>query len=81
MKDWNEAQERLFAWKAGNLGWYEPFLDDVTGFIISAEYNTQTTLSGHSAMVMARVKPIGINYVMFVNPFATNAVKTAQIHS
>jgi hypothetical protein len=24
---------------------------------------------------------IGINYAMFVNPFATNAVKTTQIHS
>jgi len=32
-------------------------------------------------MVMACVKPIAINYGMFVNPFATNAVKTAQIHS
>ena len=32
-------------------------------------------------MVMARVKPIAINYVMFVNRVATNAVKTAQIHS
>jgi len=32
-------------------------------------------------MVMARVKPIAINYAMFVNPFATNVVKTAQIHS
>jgi hypothetical protein len=32
-------------------------------------------------MAMARVKPIAINYAMFVNPFATNVVKTAQIHS
>jgi len=30
---------------------------------------------------MACVKPIAINSVMLVNPFATNAVKTAQIHS
>jgi len=32
-------------------------------------------------MDMPRVKSIAINYVMFVNPFATNVVKTAQIHS
>jgi hypothetical protein len=32
-------------------------------------------------MVMACVKPIVINYTKIVNPFATNAVKTAQIHS
>jgi hypothetical protein len=30
---------------------------------------------------MARVKPIAIKYAVFVNPFATNMVKTAQIHS
>jgi len=32
-------------------------------------------------MDMACVKPIGINYAMFMNPFAMNAVKTAQIYS
>jgi len=32
-------------------------------------------------MVMARLKPIGINYAMLVNPFATKAVKASQIHS
>jgi len=48
---------------------------------VGAEYNAQTTLSGVRAMVMARVKHIAINYAMFVNPFATNAVKTAQIQS
>jgi hypothetical protein len=53
----------------------------MTGLIISKEYNAQTTLSGVSAMVMAHVKPVAINYVMFVNPFAMNAVKTTQIHS
>jgi len=57
------------------------FVDNVTGLIVGAEYNAQTTLSGVPAMVMADVKPIAINYAMFVNPFATNAVKTAQIHS
>jgi hypothetical protein len=71
----------LVEWKAGNLWRYEPFVDDVTGLIVGAEYNAQTTLSGVPAMVMARVKPIAMNYAMFVNPFATNAVKTAQIHS
>jgi len=53
----------------------------VTGLIVGAEYNAQTTLSGVLAMVMAHVKPIANNYAMFVNPLATNAVKTAQIHS
>ena len=32
-------------------------------------------------MVMAHVQPIAINYAMFVNRFATNALKTAQIRS
>jgi hypothetical protein len=53
----------------------------VTGLIVSAEYNAQTTLSGVPAMVMARVKPILINFAMFVNRFATTTVKIAQIHS
>jgi len=53
----------------------------VTGLIIGAEYNAQKTVSGVPAMGMACVMPIGINYVMFVNLFATNAVKTPQIHS
>jgi hypothetical protein len=65
----------------GNLWRYELFVDDVTGLIVGAEYNAQTTLSGVSVMVMAPVKAIAINYAMFVNPFATNGVKTAQIHS
>ena len=79
--DSNEAGDQLVAWNAGNLGQYAPFVDDVTGLIVGAEYNAQTTLSGIPGMVMARVKPIAMNYAMFVNPFPTNAVKTAQIHS
>jgi len=71
----------LVTWKAGNLWRYEPFVDDVTGLIVGAEYNAQTTLTGIPAMVMAGVNPIAINYAIFVNPFATNAVKTAHIHS
>jgi len=58
-----------------------PFVDDLTGLIVGTEYNAQTTLSGVPAMVMACLKPIAINYTMFVNPCATNAVKTSQIHS
>jgi hypothetical protein len=80
-KDSNEAGEQLVALKARNVWQYEPFVDNVTGIIVSGEYNVQTTLSGVPAMVTAHVKPIAINYVMFANPFATNAVKTAQIHS
>ena len=71
----------MVAWKAGNLWRYEPFVDEVTGLIAGAEFNAQITLSGVPAMVMARVKPIAIKYVMIVNPFSTDAVKTAQIHS
>jgi hypothetical protein len=71
----------LVAWKAGNLWRYKPFVDDVTGLIAGTKYNAQTTHSGVSAMVMARVKTIAITYVMFVNPFATNAVKTTQVYS
>jgi len=71
----------LVGWNAGNLWRYEPIVDDVTGLIVGAGYNTQTTLSGVLAMVMARVKPIAINDAMFVNPIAMNAVNTAQIHS
>jgi len=44
----------------------------VTGHIIGAEYDAQTTLSGVSVMVRAHVKPIVIDYAMAVNPFATN---------
>jgi hypothetical protein len=53
----------------------------VTRLIIGAQYNTQTTLSGIPAMVIAHVTPIAVNHEMFVNPFATNAVKTPPILS
>jgi len=79
--DSNAASEQLVAWNAGCWLRYEPFVDDMTGLIVSTEYHVQTNYSGVPAMVMARVKPIASNYVMFVNPFAKNAVKTAQIHS
>jgi hypothetical protein len=71
----------LGTWKAGNQWRYKPFIDDETSLINDAEYNAQVTLSGILAMVMACVKPIAINHAMFVNPFATSAVKTTQIHS
>jgi len=51
------------------------------GLIISTNYNAQATLSGVCAMIMACVKPLTVNYEMFMNPFATNLVKTAQINS
>jgi len=66
-KDSNEAGEQLVAWTAGNLWRYEPFVADVTGLIVGAKYNSQTTLWGGPAMVMACVKPIAIKYAMFVN--------------
>jgi len=80
-EDSNQAFQQLVTWKAGNLWRYEPVDVDMTGLTVGAEYNTQTTLSGIPAIVMAGVNPIAINYAMFVNPFGTNAVKTAQIHS
>lgn len=53
----------------------------MTGLIVGAEYNAQTTLSGFLTMVMAHLKTIANIDAMFVNHFATNMVKTAQIHS
>ena len=75
----NEAGKQLAAWKAANLSRYEPFVDDVTGLILGAEYIAQTTISCILATVLACVKPSVINYVMFANPFAMNVVKTTQI--
>jgi len=72
---------QLVSWKAGNILQYEPFVHDVTGLIVGVQYSGQITLSAILAIVMARVKPIAINYVMFGNPFAMNAVKSTQIHS
>jgi len=65
----------LVAWTDGNLWQYETYDDDVTGLIIGAKYNTQTTLPGVLAMAMARLKRIVTNDAMCGNPFATNAVK------
>jgi hypothetical protein len=53
----------------------------MTSLIFDRDYRAQTTLSGGPAMVIACVKPIAINYGMFVNPIAMNTVKTAQICS
>jgi len=53
----------------------------MTGLIVGAEYNAQTTLAGVPAMDMASAKPTAINYATYVNPLAMNAVKTAHIHS
>jgi len=80
-EDSNEASEKLVVWKAGYLCQYELYVDNITGFIFSAENNTQTTLSDITAMLMACVKPIAFNYVMFENPCAMHAVKTVLIHS
>jgi len=53
----------------------------VTGFLVIAEYNAQMTLSCLPAIIMACVMPVAIKFVMFLTPFAMNAVKTTQIHS
>lgn len=58
-----------------------PFTDDVKGLVIRADSNAQSSVSAVSPMVMAHVTPIAIHYLMYVNPFATYAVKTAQIYS
>jgi len=65
------------SWKSGR---YEHFVDDVTGLIVGAKYNSQTALYGIPAMVMTRLKPIAIKYVMVMHRFPTNTVKTAKIH-
>ena len=53
----------------------------MTGLIISVECNGQIFLSSVPAIILACVKPIAINYAMFVNPFAMNVAKTDQIQS
>jgi len=42
--DSNKAGKRLVEWKAGNQWRNEPFVDDVIGLIVCAEYNSQTTI-------------------------------------
>jgi hypothetical protein len=49
-------------------------IDEVTGQIFEAEYGIEETLSGVEALVLAKVKPIAGKYVIFNNPFTTNAV-------
>jgi hypothetical protein len=63
------------------LSEYGLFVDDTTGLIIGAEYNSQTALWCVLAIVMAPVKPTALNSEMFRNPVETNVVKNAQIHS
>jgi len=53
----------------------------VTGLIVDAEYNAQTSSSGIPAMVMAHVQPLGMTDAICANPFPLNAVKTACIDS
>jgi len=77
----NKLVSNWFYGKIGNLWRHEPFVDDVTGLIVGAEYNAQSTISVVLATVMAHVKPIAVNSAIFMNPLAKNAVKTAQIHS
>jgi len=79
-KDFHAAGEQLVAWKAENLWRYEPCVDDITGLIVTAKYNAQTALEAVLALVTASVQSIALNYAMFVNPNAMNAVKTIHIH-
>lgn len=79
-KDSYEASEQLVALHAGTRSRYERYVDDVTGLIISAEYNAQTTCSGILAIIIEHVMPIAVDHAMIVNPLATHALKTAQIH-
>jgi len=76
-----KAGEQLIPWRAGSVRRYKLFVQVVTGLIMSREYNANTTLSGIQAMVMLHLKFIPIHYTIVVNPFAKNAVKTAQICS
>jgi hypothetical protein len=68
----------LVAWTTGQAWNYEPPVDDVTGLIICAEFNSNINFSGVLAMVMASVKMIAIHFALFVNLFAINAVKATQ---
>jgi hypothetical protein len=53
----------------------------VRGLLVRAEYYTQTTASGDPVMVMARMKPIAIIYLMLPNPFSRNLVKLTEANS
>jgi hypothetical protein len=53
----------------------------VTGLIVNPEHDPQTTLPGIPAMLRAIVKPIAINYAMFIYPITLNLAKNEQIHS
>ena len=80
-KDSNEDSKQLVPWNAGNQWQYGPFVNDVTGLICGAEYDSQTTLAAVPAMVLGHVQHIAISHLIFVNPFATHVVITFQIHS
>jgi hypothetical protein len=66
----------LVEWTGGNLWQYKLFVDGMTGRFICTESNVVMTLSGLPVMVMAPVTLIDIDYLMFVNCFAKNTVKT-----
>jgi hypothetical protein len=76
-----EPAEQLGSGNGGYCCRYVACVDDLTGLIVSTEYNAQTTLPGILPMVMPCAKPIAMDNVMFVNPFATHAVKPIQINS
>jgi len=57
-----------------------PAVDNMRGLIVGAEFNTQITLSGVRAILMAWVKLIVLNYAIFQNHFSKDVVNSTQIH-
>jgi len=58
---------------------YEGILENVTGLMVGAEYFAQKTIVAVPPMVIARGKPLAINYLMFVKLSGMNGLKSALI--
>lgn len=80
-KDSNKAAEQLIVWKAGKRWRNEHWVDNVTGRIVPAEYQSQPPLQPVPVIIMVCVKGIDTDYAMYVNFLTTHTVKTVQICS
>lgn len=79
--NWHSAGKQLITQTAGSQRQHQPAVDDDTCLIACAQCSVLLILPCIYTMGMAHGKPITIRYVMLVNSFATNAVKTIQIYS
>jgi hypothetical protein len=70
----------LVVCKLDNQWHYIHIGGNMTGLIVSAEFNTPTSLLGILQMVMATVRPITIKYDIIANQLFTDALNNTQIH-